>query len=133
MVNCETGREIPSKGRKFQIYGWHLVQKIDDEKMFSREIDATKFQNEVKFECESESTSVNNVNGNCSNKSEDLKKNLNLSEDGKSEVETKQEDVAPIEKNDVVAVKQESNESDTQTNGGVTEERTSDKKRKRLI
>ena len=27
MVNEETGKCVPSKGRKFQIYGWHLVER----------------------------------------------------------------------------------------------------------
>lgn len=32
MVNVSSGKEVPTSGRKFQIYGWHLVNRVEESK-----------------------------------------------------------------------------------------------------
>lgn len=47
MVNAETGKEIPSKGRKFQIYGWHLVEKMANATVPTTADDISSFEKTV--------------------------------------------------------------------------------------
>lgn len=58
MVNIETGKEIPSKGRKFQIYGWHLVEKMVPSTKPTEAEDVSKLQNSMMVE-EKKSVDVN--------------------------------------------------------------------------
>ena len=47
LINEATGKEVPTNGKKFQIYGWHLVQKMDEKESTDAD-DVTRIENEIK-------------------------------------------------------------------------------------
>lgn len=47
LISEATVKEVPTNGRKFQIYGWHLVQKIDEKESTCAD-DVTRIENEIK-------------------------------------------------------------------------------------
>ena len=49
LINETTGKEVPTSGRKFQIYGWHLVQKMNESESTEAD-DITVIENEIKTE-----------------------------------------------------------------------------------
>ena len=139
MVTCETGKEVPSKGRKFQIYGWHLVQKIEDVENCSNEVDVTKFEKEVKFDREVDQSSENRTNEQKEKQPEDLKKNKIVYENKtvgsivETETETEAETVKLEEKDAKPVEDEKSSDADTPKTVAVSKENSSIKKKKRLI
>lgn len=47
LISEATGKEVPTNGKKFQIYGWHLVQKMDEKESTDAD-DITQIENEIK-------------------------------------------------------------------------------------
>lgn len=60
LINENSGKEIPTTGRKFQIYGWHLVRRMDENDSKDHEDiikssaidDISKFESEASVESE---------------------------------------------------------------------------------
>jgi hypothetical protein len=49
LISEATGKEVPTNGKKFQIYGWHLVQKMDEKESTDAD-DVTRIENEIKID-----------------------------------------------------------------------------------
>jgi hypothetical protein len=46
LINEANGKEVATNGKKFQIYGWHLVQKMDESEATVSD-DVSKIENEI--------------------------------------------------------------------------------------
>lgn len=88
LINETTGKEVPTNGRKFQIYGWHLVQRVNEDESTVSD-DVSKIESEIKVD-----DSENNVSN-------------TQKEKNQKQVQLKEEEVNNESKNETVAESKE--------------------------
>lgn len=102
LINETTGKEVPTNGRKFQIYGWHLVQRINESESTVSD-DVSKIESELKIDDSEKNVSNSQKEQKQKQKQEKLNDEANNDSKNETVTETKENvsiDEKEEEKND---------------------------------